>query len=193
MSAELLDRSWLVAEVLRDRSDSVVIAGLGNAVFDVAAATTEGPPAFLLDGAMGAAVSMGLGLAIAQPNKAVLVVTGDAELMMNIGALATVALAAAANLSVLCLDNQAFGLTGGQAAHTGGATDVAAMAAGAGITSTLTVSRRDELDAVRQVLSLSTGPSLVVAKVSPDASPKVPVDRDGANARSRFRTAVMTF
>ena len=119
----VLQRRDVIAGLLGDTCDTLVVTGLGDAANDVAALTDQGANVFAMDGVMGAAVSVGLGLALAQPQRRVLVVTGDGELLMNVGALATVAVQRPANLGVLCLDNGSYELTGGQATHTAHGTD----------------------------------------------------------------------
>ena len=112
-----LDRREAVAALLEQLPDALVVTGLGSPTYDVFAA---GPRAtnFYLWGAMGGAVPMALGLALAQPDRSVLAVTGDGEQLMGIGSLATVAACAPANLTVVVLDNGHFGETGMQASHT---------------------------------------------------------------------------
>ncbi|MDP7546281.1 MAG: thiamine pyrophosphate-dependent enzyme, partial [Alphaproteobacteria bacterium] len=86
--------------------DVLIVAGLAGSKGDVVAAVGDDPRVFGFAGAMGAATSMGLGLALAQPDKRVIVVTGDGELLMNVGTLATVAIANPANLGIICVDNE---------------------------------------------------------------------------------------
>ncbi|WP_423926593.1 thiamine pyrophosphate-dependent enzyme [Candidatus Palauibacter sp.] len=113
-----LDRRALVAEVLRHRGDAAVIAGLGSPAWDCHAAG-DSPLNFYFWGAMGGASMLGLGVALTRPRRRVLVIAGDAELLRGIGSLATIAAQAPANLSILVLDNEAFGETGRQAGLTG--------------------------------------------------------------------------
>lgn len=169
--------------------DCVVIAGVGSAVLDMARLTDNAPTVFPLDGAMGAAVSMGLGLALSRSDLKVVVVTGDGELLMNVGSLATVASAAPANLAIVCVDNQSYLLTGGQRTATASGTDLAMMGAGAGIGHTMTARTEEDLPAATEMLR-SSGPSLVVLKVSAEPSARYAVDRDAAAARLRFVAAV---
>jgi phosphonopyruvate decarboxylase len=121
----------------------------------------------------------------------VLVVTGDGELLMNVGALATVAVQQPANLAVLCLDNGYYGLTGGQVTHTASGTDLEAMARAAGIRATMTCTDATHLAAGAALLRDTGSTSFVLAKVKPDPSPRYPVERDGPTCRIRFRSAVL--
>ena len=128
----LLHRRDVVNELVRDRGDLLVIAGLGAPNWDVSA-VGDHPNNFPLWGAMGSAAMIGLGLALAQPKRKVLVITGDGEMLMNLGSLATIAVEAPPNLMVAVLDNERFGETGMQKTHTAAGVDLAAMAAAAGI------------------------------------------------------------
>ncbi len=124
----MLPRREAVTALLADRPrDLLVISGLGSATYDLAAAGDDARN-FYLWGAMGGALPMGLGLALAQPSKRILVLTGDGELLMGLGSLATVGVQAVRNLAVAVLDNEAYGETGGQASHTAHGTDLAAVA-----------------------------------------------------------------
>lgn len=116
---QMIGRREAIAEVLTGRPDSLlVISGLGSPTYDVAAAGDVAQN-FYLWGAMGGAASMGLGLALARPDARVLVITGDGEMLMGLGSLATLGAKAPANLAILVIDNEAFGETGGQTSHTG--------------------------------------------------------------------------
>ena len=114
---------------------------------DAAALTGEGDNLFTMAGTMGAAVSTGLGVALSAPEAKVAVITGDGELLMNLGALATVASMAPDNLTMVCIDNGCHGETDGQPGHTARRTDMAKMAEGAGLASTMTIASPDELAA----------------------------------------------
>ncbi|MCL2396166.1 MAG: thiamine pyrophosphate-dependent enzyme [Acidimicrobiaceae bacterium] len=189
MSGQLPDRLEALQETVCRIGECVVIAGVGSAVFDMARLTENAATVFPLDGAMGAAVSMGLGLALQRSDLEVVVVTGDGELLMNVGSLATVASAMPANLAIVCVDNQLYGLTGGQRTHTATGTDLAKMGAGAGIPNTLTCRAPEQFPEAVEMLR-SAGPSLVVLKVGPEASARYPVDRDASACRVRFKEAI---
>ena len=122
-----LRRRAVTAALLEERGDLLVVSGLGAPSWDVTAAG-DGPLTFPLWGAMGGAAMIGLGLALAQPARRVLVVTGDGELLMGLGALATIAIKRPANLAVVVLDNERYGETGMQATHTAFVVDLAATA-----------------------------------------------------------------
>ena len=126
MSATLKRRD-VVAQLLADRGDLLVVAGLGSTAWDCTAAGDH-PLTFPLWGAMGQAAMMGLGLALAHPSRRVLVVTGDGEMLMGMGSLATIGVQRPANLSVVVIDNERYGETGMQATHTASGVDLAAVA-----------------------------------------------------------------
>jgi thiamine pyrophosphate-dependent acetolactate synthase large subunit-like protein len=121
----MLDRRHAVARLLRDRGDALIVSGLGSPTYDVAAAGDD-PRNFYLWGAMGGACMIGLGLALAKPERRVLVITGDGEMLMGLGSLATIGVKRPANLGIVVLDNGLHGETGLQPSHTAHATDLAA-------------------------------------------------------------------
>src|SRR5690554_4826354 len=135
----VLDRTEAVPKLLGNAKDSLIVAGLAGTARDIASLCGDTPNYYALAGAMGAATMMGLGLALAQPQKRVLVITGDGELLMNVGSLATVAILNPPNLSIVCVDNGHYGETGYQKSHTSLGVDLERMAAGAGIAATRTV------------------------------------------------------
>jgi len=196
-----LRRRPLVKTILAGTDDNLlVIAGLGSSNWDITAAGDR-PLNMPLWGAMGAPVPMGLGLALAQPTKRVLVITGDADLMMTVGALATVAAQAPENLAICVLDNEKFGETGNQASHTsprnngptdsGAGTDLALIARGCGLADTGTV--RDQADVAQLVKDLRTrkGPVFRLVKVMVEKLEFVMPPQDGAHLKDRFRTALL--
>jgi thiamine pyrophosphate-dependent acetolactate synthase large subunit-like protein len=187
----LLDRRATVAALLASRPDHLlVVAGLGSSTYDLAAAGDDARNVYLW-GAMGGALSIGLGLALAQPAKRVLVITGDGELLMGLGSLATVGAKAPGNIAVAVLDNEAYGETGGQRSHTGLGTDLAAVALACRFRDARTVRAQHELAALRDLLVGAPGPVLGVIKVAPGEMPRVLPERDGHAIRRRFRTNLL--
>lgn len=186
----LLDRNHAVPKLVGDPKDFLIIAGLAGTAYEFASMTDDGDNLFALGGAMGAALSMGLGLALAQPKRRVLVATGDGELLMNVSALATVGIMKLPNLSILCVDNGHYGETGFQTSHTNLGVDLERMAIGAGISSTMTVQREDQLAAGAKILRESNGTSFVVVRVSTEDPPKDKLSLDAGPNRTRFRRAL---
>jgi thiamine pyrophosphate-dependent acetolactate synthase large subunit-like protein len=185
-----LDRRAVVHELLRERGAILVVSGLGGTSWDVAAVGDD-PRNFYLWGGMGGAVAVGLGLALAQPGKRVLVITGDGEMLMGIGSLATVAAQQPSNLAVVVIDNERYGETGGQLTHSAYATDLAVMARGAGLARAQTLHTLDEVGAFRHALHSTEGPLFAVVKVAAPNATMVLPPRDGVLLKQRFRVAVL--
>jgi len=186
----LPDRRAAVARLMRDRGDTLVISGLGSATYDLAAAGDD-PKNFYLWGAMGGAAVMGLGLALSQPRRPVVVLTGDGEALMGLGGFATIALQSPKNLSVVILDNGLYGETGAQATHTASVADIAKIAAACGIAETLTVTTMDEVGALSErVTRIGEGPLVAVVKIDAGSPSRVLPSRDGAWLKGRFRQAL---
>ena len=186
----LLHRRDVVVELLRERGELLVIAGLGAPNWDVSAAG-DNPNNFPLWGAMGAASMMGLGLALAQPKRNVLVITGDGEMLMSLGALATIAVERPPNLTIAVLDNERYGETGMQKTHTAAGVDLAAMALAAGIRTSRIVRTEAEVTAIRDSAHRGNGPAFALVKISPEALPFVMPPADGVILTTRFRQSVL--
>jgi thiamine pyrophosphate-dependent acetolactate synthase large subunit-like protein len=186
----LLHRRDVVNELLRERGDLLVIAGLGAPNWDVSAAG-DNPNNFPLWGAMGAAAMMGLGLALAQPKRKVLVVTGDGEMLMSLGALATIAVVKPPNLTIAVLDNERFGETGMQKTHTAAGVDLAAMAAAAGIQTARMVRTVEQVTEIRDLAHEGNGPVFAQVKINPEALYFVLPPADGGILTTRFRQSVL--
>lgn len=186
----LLRRREVVPELLRDRGDLLVVSGLGAPNWDISAAGDH-PNSFPLWGAMGAAAMIGLGLALAQPGRRVLVVTGDGEMLMSLGALATIAVQRPANLTVAVLDNERFGETGMQRTHTAAGVDLVGIARAAGIPTSLLVRQAEEVTELRRLAHAGEGPVFAAVKIDPEALPFVLPPADGVILTTRFRRAVL--
>jgi len=187
-SAEL-DRRKVVGALLQRRGALLVVAGLGSAAWDCTAAGDH-PLTFPLWGAMGSACMMGLGLALAQPKRRVLVVTGDGEMLMGLGSLATIGAQRPGNLAVVVLDNERYGETGMQKTHTGYGVDLAAIARACGFEARV-VRESAEIAAVRSGVYGGRGPLFYQVKVKPETPPLVLPPRDGAYLKHRFREALL--
>ena len=186
-----LNRRLTVKRILRDRQQDVLaVTSLGNPTFDVAAAG-DTPQNFYLWGAMGGAVSFGLGIALAQPEKRVIVFVGDGEMMMGLGSLATVGVDRPANLSIVVIDNEHYAETGMQLAHAGRGVDITAIARAAGFEKATTIYVEGELEEYVDVILNATGPVLATVKVGTDPEPTSLPPRDGPYLRSRFREALL--
>jgi len=185
----LLDRREVTALLLADRGDLLVVAGLGAPCWDVAAAGDHDLN-FGLWGAMGGAAMVGLGLAMAQPERRVLVITGDGEQLMGLGSLSTIGVAAPNNFAIAVLDNERYGETGMQATATASSTDLAAVADACGFVATVTADEPSEVERAIAMCRRETGPVMAVFKISDAIPPQVVPPRDGRLLVSRFRTAL---
>ncbi|HUK58734.1 MAG TPA: thiamine pyrophosphate-dependent enzyme [Stellaceae bacterium] len=185
----MLDRRAVVKTLLARRGDLLVVCGLGSPTWDVAAAGDD-PRNLYLWGAMGGAAMIGLGLALARPERRVLVVTGDGEMLMGMGALATIAVQRPANLAIVVLDNGAFGETGMQESHTARVTDLAAVAKGCGIPLALDIA--DEAGLARLEPLVRGANETLFARVRVEAKdyPRVMPEKDGAAIKARFKRAL---
>ncbi len=185
-----LRRREVVARLVENRGALLVVGGLGASSWDLTAAGDEARN-FPLWGAMGGAAMIGLGLALAQPEHRVLVVTGDGEMLMALGAFASIALQGPANLALVVLDNECYGETGMQATHTAGTTDLAAVAVGAGIPVVGNVSDETQLEAALPRIRSEPGPVFFNIKVRAEALPLALPPKDGVVLKQRFRQALL--
>jgi thiamine pyrophosphate-dependent acetolactate synthase large subunit-like protein len=201
MSKPTLQRRPLVKMILAGADDNLlVIAGLGSPNWDITEAGDR-PLNMPLWGGMGAPVPMGLGLAIAQPTKRVLVITGDGDMLMSLGSLATVAAQQPDNLAICVLDNEKFGETGNQATATsprnngptdsGAGADLSVVAKGCGITDSALVRAESEVAQLVSDLRRKTGPVFRVVKVMVEKLDFVMPPQDGAHLKDRFRAALL--
>ncbi len=185
----MLDRRAAVKTLLAGRGDLLVVSGLGSPTWDVAAAGDD-PRNFYLWGAMGGAAMMGLGLALAVPSRRVLVVTGDGEMLMALGALATIAVQRPPNLAIVVLDNGAFGETGMQESHTARTTDLAAVARGCGIPLALDIEDEAGLERLAAMIRGSNATLFARVRVAATDHPRVMPEKDGVALKRRFRGAL---
>ncbi len=187
--AKPLDRRAAVAALLHDRGDLLLVSGLGSPTYDVMAAG-DCAENFYLWGAMGGAGMVGLGLAIAQPDRPVVVITGDGDLLMGLGSLATVGVAAPANLSLVVLDNGSYGETGQQDSAAGLGLDLAAFARAAGFPQVARLSHLEEIAAWRPRLRMPVGPQFLHIPIDKALPQRVMPVRDGVFLKNRFRDAL---
>jgi phosphonopyruvate decarboxylase len=183
----VLDRGEAVPALIGRHEDLLIVAGLGGTAREIGALAGDAPHIYPLAGAMGGAVSIGLGLALARPEKRVLVLTGDGELLMNLGALATVAVMDPANLAILCVDNGHYGETGWQRSHTSLGVDLERIAQGSGIKRTRTVASAEAIESGARILREGNGAAFVLLRVKPTEPPNGRLELDAARRRARFR------
>lgn len=189
MGSNKIQRRAFVAELLSRREGALVIPGLGSPTWDCSAAGDS--PEYLYSwGGMGLAVPTALGVALAQPERRVLALTGDGEMMMGIGSLGVVADQAPRNLAILVLDNESFGETGRQTGLTAGRADLCGVARGFGIDRTMTVTEQGAASDLATFLFGEPGPVFAVAKIAISEDPWCLPVKDGAAIARRFRIAL---
>ncbi|HKS86093.1 MAG TPA: thiamine pyrophosphate-dependent enzyme [Pseudolabrys sp.] len=185
-----LERRAAMAALLKDRDDSLlVVPGLGSTTWDLAAAGDD-PRNFYMWGAMGGAAMIGLGLALAQPARRVAVITGDGEMLMGLGSLATIGIQKPPNLAVIVFDNGVYGETGMQPSHTQGGVDLMNVAKACGIASCLDVRDEESLDGLGQRLKTLRDTLFARVAINPEDPPRVLPERDGVAIKERFRAAI---
>ena len=178
-----MKRRDVVRSLLKNRKDLLVVAGLGSTAWDCTAAG-DSPLTFPMWGAMGQAAMMGLGLALAQPKRRVLVVTGDGEALMGLGALATIGVQKPANLTVVVIDNERYGETGMQHTHTAHGVDLEGVARACGFNVV-------EFEKLKTAIHAAKGPNFAAIKVQAEKIPLVLPPREGALLKARFRRALL--
>lgn len=184
----LVDRRAVIKKILAGNDEVLAIGGLGNAGYDLVAARGEHPLNFTIHGAgMGGAPMVGLGLALTQPKRRVVVVLGDGDMLMGIGALATIAAQRPANLAIVVMDNECYQETGKQVTATGFGVDIAGIATAAGFPVALQLDDPVRLDDAADKILNAAGPVLVNVKISDAPAPQLPKIRDGVLMKLRFR------
>lgn len=178
-----MKRRDVVKKLLQGRKDLLVVAGLGSTAWDITAAG-DSPLNFPMWGAMGQAAMMGLGMALAQPKRRVLVITGDGEALMGLGALATIGVQQPPNLTVVVIDNERYGETGMQETHTAHGIDLNGVARSCGL-------KVVEFEGLPKAIHKDPGPHFAAVKVKAEKIPLVLPPREGALLKARFRRALL--
>ena len=187
-----LHRRDVVSEMLKDRKKLLVVAGLGSTTWDITAAG-DSPLSFPTWGAMGQAAMIGLGLALAQPRRRVLVITGDGEMLMGLGSLATIGVQQPKNLTVAVIDNERYGETGMQATHTASGVDLVAIANACGFKTSGSISKEKQIPGVKKIIHQTPGPNFLQIKVVAEKLPLVLPPQDGVLLKTRFRRALLGY
>lgn len=183
------DRREFVARLIAAVPDALIVTGLGSVSYDVfAAGDRDGN--YYLWGAMGGATSLGLGLALAQPDRPVIVITGDGEQLMGIGSLGSIAVKQPRNLTIVVLDNGHFGETGMQRSHSSLGTDLVAVAKGFGIADAFSVNSNDSCNDIAQGINSRKQTTFVQVFIKADEPPRALPPRDGPYIKHRFRAAL---
>ena len=189
IAPNLIDRRSFVADLLAHRGSGLVVTGLGSPTWDLFAAGDQ-PENLYSWGGMGLAIPTALGLAMAQPGRRVLALTGDGEMMMGIGSLGVVADQAPGNLGILVLDNERFAETGRQKGLSSGRADLCAIARGFGIAETMLVTEQGKAGELAEFLFKQPGPVFAVAKIAITDDPWRLPEKDGATIAHRLRAAL---
>ena len=184
-----LDRRAAMRALLADRGDLLLVTGLGSTTYD-AASVGDDDRNFYLWGAMGAASMVGLGLAIARPERRVLVVTGDGEMLMGLGALATIGVERPPNLAIAVFDNGHYGETGMQASHTLAGVDLCGVARACGIDAAFEIADEAALAAFAARLAHFDRTMFARVLIQADEPPRVLPSRDGVYLKARFRRSL---
>jgi len=185
-----LRRREVVKSLLSDRKKLLVVSGLGSTTWDITAAG-DSPLNFPTWGAMGQAAMIGLGLALAQPKRRVLVITGDGEMLMGLGALATIGVQQPKNLTVVVIDNERYGETGMQTTHTANGIDLVGVAKACGFKNFSLIRKTGEIKKLETLIHKTAGPNFLQIKVIAEKLPLVLPPQDGVLLKARFRRALL--
>ena len=190
MSKFKLNRRLVISELLKERENSLIVNGLGGTCWDVAS-LGDNDLNFYVWGGMGNACMIGLGLALSQPDKKVIVITGDGEMLMGIGSLATIALKQPKNLSIVVFDNELYGETGNKKTHNAYCTNLSKIAIGSGIINSSIILTQEDLLSLSLEIHQIKNLSFSVIKINQDQEEIVLPIREGAFIKSRFRRALL--
>ena len=184
----LLDRKKAIPILLGDTDRFLIISGLAGPAKDIGFLTKESPNTFLFGGAMGGALPTSLGLALARPKDTILCVSGDGDVLMSMGSLATIATMKPKNLIIICVDNSLYLETGGQKSHTGLGVDLDVVAQGCGFLRTKTITNQDELlQGATLVNNNFNGPTFILLKVDQTSPPQYSRNWNASQAKLKFR------
>ena len=183
-----LDRKKAIPILLGDTDRFLIISGLAGPAKDIGFLTKESPNTFLFGGAMGGALPTSLGLALARPKDTILCVSGDGDVLMSMGSLATIATMKPKNLIIICVDNSLYLETGGQKSHTGLGVDLDVVAQGCGFLRTKTITNEDELlQGATLVNNNFNGPTFILLKVDQTSPPQYSRNWNASQAKLKFR------
>ena len=183
-NAKVMNRFELTKRVVGQlKREEAVIGGIGNANFDLWA-SGQRPQNFYMLGSMGLAVPIAFGVAIAQPQRHVIALEGDGSLLMQLGCLATVAMQAPKNLTIVVWDNGVYQITGGQPTASSSTADIVGIAHACGIANSAWAADEEDFEHL-VVRALKGGPTLIAARI--DDKPGVATtDRDPVRIRATF-------
>ena len=185
-----LNRRYVITELLRNRKDNLIINGLGGTCWDVAS-LGDNNLNFYVWGGMGNACMIGLGLALSQPNKKIIVITGDGEMLMGIGSLITIAVKKPKNLSIVVFDNELYGETGNQKTHTAHGVNLSAIAKGSGIKNSKIIQNTTELKLLSSKINQINELSFTQIKINNELDETILPIREGPYIKARFRKTLL--
>jgi thiamine pyrophosphate-dependent acetolactate synthase large subunit-like protein len=186
---KMMNRSVLTRLLVSKlKAREAVVGGIGNTNFDLWA-SGQRPENFYMLGSMGMATPIALGVAVAQPNRKVFALDGDGSILMQLGALGTVAAAAAKNLAIIIWDNGLYQITGSQQTLTSKGTDLVAMARGAGIAQSYWASDEKHFEALIENILSNDGPWFIAAKIDGE-KPAGTTERDPVKIRLNFMSGL---
>ena len=184
----LLDRKKAIPILIGDHKRFLIISGLAGPAKDIGFLTKESPNTFLFGGAMGGALPTSLGLALSKPKETVLCVSGDGDILMSMGCLATIAITKPKNLIIICVDNASYLETGGQTSHTGLGVNLDMIAKGCGFPVTKTIVTEEELlEGKKFLINKFSGPAFILLKVSKSNPPKYSRNWNASEEKFKFR------
>jgi len=190
-NAKVMNRFDLTKRlVAKLKAEEAVVGGIGNTNFDLWAAGRR-PQNFYMLGSMGLAVPIALGVALAQPKRKVFALEGDGSILMQLGALTTVAMLKPKNLAIVVMDNASYQITGSQPTATAAGADIVAIARGAGIEQSAWADDETAFEKLMDRALAGDGPWLAAARI--DGEPAVEqTERDPAQIRDRFMRGLGT-
>ena len=189
LAKHTVSRREFVANLIKEIPDALIVTGLGSPSYDVFAAGDRDEN-FYLWGAMGGSTSLGLGLALAQPEKKVVVITGDGEQLMGIGSLMTIGVQAPKNLSIVVLDNGHIGETGMQRSHASLGADLVGLAKASGIPDAYLVISDDGYVDIAKRINQKSATNFNQVLITADEPPRALPSRDGVYVKNRFRATL---
>lgn len=184
-AAKVLNRSDLCRRlVAKLDKEEAVVAGIGHTNFDLWA-SGQRPQNFYMLGSMGLAVPIAFGVALAQPQRRVFALEGDGSLLMQLGALGTIAMYAPRNLAIVIFDNGVYQITGSQPTLTSYHTDLVAMAKGAGLAQSAWAADEGHYEQLVDAALTGDGPWFIATRTD-QQPPAAATERDAAKFRSNF-------
>ena len=184
----LLNRKDAIPKLIGDSNRFLIISGLAGPAKDIGFLTKESANTFLFGGAMGGALPTSLGLAMARPKDRVMCVSGDGDILMSVGSLATIGSLKPRNLIIICVDNSLYQETGGQKSHTGLGVDLETVSQGCGFPITLSITNEEELLKGSTIIDNELeGPIFILLKVNETKPPQYSRNFNASQAKIKFR------